>query len=210
MDDQNNKKILAQVNYDITLDEEDRAFRIFQRLYVFKKNLFRSALFAIVAIIFAVQIIMGKGDGLAWGLMAVSIAFIGVIWITPIRIRKMLLVALETLKDDRYILRLYDSGFEIETVIPQGDAQIAREIDEADGVGETDETEDETLERLKPPVSEYKFSQEELRLVENDEMYLIFVSKETFHILPKRVLDDSQKATIGDVFRKRFKDQRKV
>lgn len=203
------KEILAEINYDITLDEEDRAFRIFQRLYVFKKNLFRSALFAIVAIIFAVQIIMGKGDGVAWGLMAVSIAFIGVIWITPIRIRKMLLVALETLKDDRYILRLYDSGFEIETVIPQGDAEIAREIDEADGE-EYDETEEETLERLKPPVSEYKFSQEGLRLVENDEMYLIFVSKETFHILPKRALDDSQKVTIGDVFRKRFKDQRKV
>ena len=209
MSDNKSEEILAEINYDITLDEEDRAFRIFQRLYVFKKNLFRSALFAVVAVMFLIQIAMGKGDNIAWGLMTVCIAFIAVIWITPIRIRKMLLVALETLKDDRYIMRIYDSGFEIETVIPQDDAEIAKAIDDADGE-ERDETDEETLERLTPPKSEYRFSQEGLRLVENDDMYMIFVSKETFHILPKRALDGDQKSAIEEIFHKKFEDRKVI
>lgn len=209
MSDKKSEEILAEINYDITLDEEDKAFRIFQRLYVFKKNLFRSALFAIVAVMFLIQIAMGKGDNIAWGLMTVCIAFIAVIWITPIRIRKMLLVALETLKDDRYIMRIYDSGFEIETVIPDSDAEIAKAIDDADGE-ERDETEEETLERITPPKSEYRFSQEGLRLVENDDMYMIFVSKETFHILPKRALDGDQKSAIEEIFHKKFEDRKTI
>lgn len=195
----NSEEILAETNYNITLDEEDKAFRIFQRLYVFKKNLFRSALFAIVAAVFAVQIIMGKGDSIAWGLITVCVAFIAVIWITPIRIRKMLLIALETLKDDRYIFRLYNDSFEIETIIPQADTEEKEE--------QSDEDDDE---RIQPPPSRYSFSKDGLRLVETSEMYLIFVSKETFHILPKRALSESDRETVEEIFHKKFGDYKNI
>lgn len=198
-------ELKERVEYNITLEEEDRAFRIFQRLYTLKRNIVISALFGIAAASFAVQIIMGKGDNISWGLMAVCIAFMAAVWINQNRIRKMLLTALEVLKDDRYILSVYEKGFEIETVIPQEDVQTAREVNDDDDSGD-----EEVMSRLKPPISSYRFEQSGLRLVENAEMYLIFVTKETFHVLPKRALTDEQKKAVDEAFDKGFKDKVKL
>lgn len=197
-------ELKERVEYNITLEEEDRAFRIFQRLYTLKRNIVISALFGIAAASFAVQIIMGKGDNISWGLMAVCIAFMAAVWINQNRIRKMLLTALEVLKDDRYILSIYEKGFEIETIIPQEDVQTAREVNGDEGGDE------EVMSRLKPPISSYRFEQSGLRLVENAEMYLIFVTKETFHVLPKRALTDEQKKAVDEAFDKGFKDKVKL
>ncbi len=198
-------ELKERVEYNITLEEEDRAFRIFQRLYTLKRNIVISALFGIAAASFAVQIIMGKGDNISWGLMAVCIAFMAAVWINQNRIRKMLLTALEVLKDDRYILSVYEKGFEIETVIPQEDVQTAREVNDDDDSGD-----EEVMSRLKPPISSYRFEQSGLRLVENAEMYLIFVTKETFHVLPKRALTDEQKKAVDEAFDKGFEDKVKL
>lgn len=197
-------KLLERIEYDITLEEEDRAFRIFQRLYTLKRNIITSALFGLVALSFAIQIISGKGDSIAWGLMVVCIAFAAVVWLNQYRIRKMLLMALEVLKDDRYILSIYEKGFDIETIIPQEDVQTAREVN-----GDEDGDE-EVMGRLKPPPSRYTFEQDGIRLVENAELYMVFVTKETFHVLPKRTLTESQKDTIKEIFEKKFKDIKKL
>lgn len=198
-------ELKERVEYNITLEEEDRAFRIFQRLYTLKRNIVISALFGIAAASFAVQIIMGKGDNISWGLMAVCIAFMAAVWINQNRIRKMLLTALEVLKDDRYILSVYEKGFEIETVIPQEDVQTAREVNDDDDSGD-----EEVMSRLKPPPSRYTFEQDGIRLVENDELYMVFVTKETFHVLPKRALTEVQKVAVKEIFEKKFKDIKKL
>lgn len=197
-------KLKERIEYDITLEEEDKAFRIFQRLYTLKRNIITSSLFGLVALSFAIQIISGKGDSLAWGLMVVCIAFAAVVWLNQYRIRKMLLTALEVLKDDRYILSIYEKGFEIETIIPQEDVQTAREVN-----GDEDGDE-EVMGRLKPPPSRYTFEQDGIRLVENDELYMVFVTKETFHVLPKRALTEAQKDTVKEIFEKKFKDIKKL
>ncbi len=179
------KTPLITVNYGISIEEEERAFKLFQKLFVTKKNIVKTVLFGLAAAAFAVQIIMGKGDSISWGLMTVCLAFIAVVWITPVRVRKFLMQALEALKDDRYVLRVFDSGFEIETIIPQEDIEIASEIDKAEG----DDDDEDIEKRLKPETSKYSFDRLGLKLVETDEMFMIFVGKETYHILPKRALN---------------------
>ncbi len=196
---------LITVNYGISIEEEERAFRLFQKLFVTKKNVVKTILFGLAAAAFAVQIIMGKGDSISWGLMTVCLAFIAVVWITPVRVRKFLMQALEALKDDRYILRVFDSGFEIETIIPQEDIELASEIGRDEG------DDDEDIEkRIKPETSKYSFDRLGLKLVETDEMFMIFVGKETYHILPKRALDDEQATSFEISFIPRFSEHIKA
>lgn len=203
---------ILELNYNITIDEEDRAFRLFQKLYVFKKNVINTILFGVVAVIFLFQIIADKTSYLSWGLMTVCVAMIAMTWITPIRVRKMLLVALEALKDDRYIFRLFKKEFEIETIIPKEDEALAKELVEEDKEsGEFDENrsdykenEDEEIDdydgRIKPEKSVYKYPSEDMRIVEADDMFLIFISKQTFHVIPKRAVSQ----TDSDILRRHF------
>lgn len=201
---------VLELNYDITLDEEDRAFRLFQRLYVFKRSIINTVLFGIVAAIFLFQIITGKSTYLSFGLLAVSLAMIALAWITPIRVRKMLMVALEALKDDRYIFRLFDRKFEIETIIPQEDEQLARELvredkEKGEFEGSSDDEDDSEYDgRIKPEKSVYDYPSDDMRIVETDDMFLIFISKETFHIIPKRALSDEDVGVLNESFISKF------
>ena len=178
---------LLEVNYDISLEEEETAFKLFQRLYVFKSNMIKTLVFVVIAVFFAIQIAIGKGDHITWGLMAVCLGIIAVIWITPVRIRKSLMTALEALKDDRYVFTLFKNRFEIETIIPENEYE-------------------EGEERNKVPISKYKLGEDSMRLVETDEMYLVFISKETFHILPKRCLTEAQTEILEKKFINKFDD----
>lgn len=206
-------KPLLELNYDITIDEEDRAFRLFQRLYVFKKNVITTLVFGAVAAIFLFQIITGKSVYLSIGLMSVCLGMIAVTWITPIRVRKMLLVALEALKDDRYIFRLFGKKFEIETIIPQEDEALAKELvaeDKEKGEFEGEEEDEDYEGRIKPPKSEYKLPSDDMRIVETDDMFLIFISRETFHVLPKRAMTEENLKVLNESFVNKFEDYLKV
>lgn len=199
-DCQKQDKAIIEIEYGITIEEEEKAFKLFQRLYVFKKNIIKTVLFLIAAAAFAVQIICGRGDSIAWGLLTVCLAFTAVVWITPLRVRKFLLQALEMLKDDRYILRVFSGGFEIETVVP-------RDGDAAEEETQQEEEDNEDGEESGAPintVSAYSFDDEKLRLVESDESYLIFIGKETFHVLPKRAIGDELSEAVRKDFVGRF------
>lgn len=207
---------ILELNYNITIDEEDKAFRLFQRLYVYKKNIINTVLFGVVAVIFLFQIIADRTSYLSWGLMVICLAMIFLTWITPIRVRKMLLVALEALKDDRYVFRLFKKEFEIETIIPKDDEALAKELVEEDREsGDFDENrsdykenEDEEIDdydgRIKPEKSVYKYPSEDMRIVETDEMFLIFISKQTFHVIPKRCVSQTDSDILKRHFIKKF------
>lgn len=207
------KKPLLELNYDIKIDEEDRAFRLFQRMYVFKKNVLTTVLFGVVAAILLFNIIINGASALYVILMTVCFAMIALAWITPIRVRKMLLVALEALKDDRYIFRLFDKKFEIETVIPQEDEALAKELvseDKEKGEFEGDEEDSDYEGRIKPEKSVYDYPSEDKRIIETDDMFLIFISTEVFHIVPKRALTQEQTEIFVESFVNKFEDYLKV
>ncbi len=214
--EQDNEKAedtILQLNYDITIDEEDRAFRMFQRLYVYKKNIAATIVFALVGLFFLFQIITKGVSPMRICLMIFAFAMIFITWLTTFRIRKMLLIALETLKDDRYVFRLFKDKFEIETIIPQEDVKLAKELvaeDRENGSFEGEGEDEDYDGDITPSKSEYEYPSDNMKIVETSDMFLIFVSKQVFHILPKRIMTDGDLKILDECFIEKFEDYLKV
>lgn len=173
------------VAYNIKNTEEEEAFITFQKRYILKSNILKTVAFGILALLFIYQIINAPDNFASWLCFVVCLAVIFIVWYNPIKIRKTLMQSLKPLEDDRYIFKLYENKFSIETVIPQ------EEIDEAIKEGE---------EPVKIPPKVVDFSDTGLSVLEKENMFVIFLKKESIYVLPKRCMTESEIKQLSYVF----------
>ena len=173
------------VAYNIKNTEEEEAFITFQKKYILKSNILKTVAFGILALLFIYQIVNAPDNFASWLCFVVCLAVIFIVWYNPIKIRKTLMQSLKPLEDDRYIFKLYENKFTIETVIPQ------EEIDEAIKEGE---------EPVKIPPKVVDFSDTGLSVLEKENMFVIFLKKESIYVLPKRCMTESEIKQLSYVF----------
>lgn len=173
------------VAYDIKNTEEEEAFVTFQKKYILKSNILKTVAFGILALLFIYQIINAPDNFASWLCFVVCLAVIFIVWYNPIKIRKTLMQSLKPLEDDRYIFKLYENKFTIETVIPQ------EEIDEAIKEGE---------EPVKIPPKVVDFSDTGLSVLEKENMFVIFLKKESIYVLPKRCMTENEIKQLSYMF----------
>ena len=179
------------VTYDIKNTEEEEAFIAFQKKFIFKSNLIKTIAFGILAILFIYQVVKTPGNFGSWLCLVVCLAVIFIVWYNPIKIRKTLMQSLKPLEDDKYVFRLYENRFSIETIIPQ------EEIDEA-----IEEGEEPT--KIQPRVVD--LSDTGLSVLEKENMFVIFLKKESIYVLPKRCMTDSDIKQLSSVFSQNLGD----
>ena len=177
---------LAIVEYDVKNTEEKEAFMAFQKKFVYKQNIIKTIVFALVGIIFLIRIIYKPDNAVFWLGLVICLAAIFIFWYNPIKIRKTLMESLKPLEDDRYIFKLYDYKFSIETILPE------------------DERFDEDGKEIviKPRV--VQFSDIGLKILEKRDMFLLFLKKESIYVLPKRCIEDYQINTIRKTFEEKL------
>ncbi len=173
------------IAYDIKNTEEEEAFVTFQKKYILKSNILKTVAFGILALLFIYQIINAPDNFASWLCFVVCFAVIFIVWYNPIKIRKTLMQSLKPLEDDRYIFKLYENKFTIETVIPQ------EEIDEAIKEGE---------EPVKIPPKVVDFSDTGLSVLEKENMFVIFLKKESIYVLPKRCMTEKEIKQLSYMF----------
>lgn len=170
--DNSDKEPVVSFEYDVKNDEEERAFLTFQKKYVYRHNWLVTLAFGIVAVIFLISIIKSPEGYLNYILCFLSLSVIFITWYNTRRIRKYLVKALKNLEDDKYIFTLYDDSFKIETIMTE------------------EEKAAEDFEPIPPRI--VNFSDISLNVIENDEMFIIILKKETIYVLAKRVMNDEQ------------------
>lgn len=168
------------VNYNVTASENENAYNEFQNRFRKKKRIISTCVFSAVFLVFLLQEIIFEGSNINWIGMVVTAAAVFITWYNPVMVRKTLVQALEAIKDDRYIFTLYKWGFTIETIIPE------------------DEFEDGE-ERVSPPPRRVKFSDGNFSCCENEELFVIFIGRETIYALPKRCMSDNDKEIIRKI-----------
>lgn len=168
---------LVQVDYDVKNDEEGQAFLLFQKKYVYKKNWIKTALFAVVAVLFLISIGRDPDQPLNYILATLCIAGIFIIWFNTKKIRSSLLDALRLIEDDKYIFTLYEDCFKIKTIL-------------ADDV-------DENGEKIAPVQPRVVFFENtDIDVIENDKMFVLILKKDTIYVLPKRCMDEDKESII--------------
>lgn len=186
--DEQLKDLILSFEYNVKNSEEEQAFTAFQKKYVYKGNYIKTALFGIVALLFLVSFIRSPKEYLNPVLMFISLSFIFVIWFNTFKIRKSLLQALKVLENDKYIFTLYDDRFSIETIIDES------EFDE-----------DEEIPVVQPRV--VKFDDTEIHVIENIDMYILILKKDTIYVLPKRCFDENVSKELSDKFRQKLGEE---
>jgi uncharacterized membrane protein YqjE len=171
---------ICSFEYDVKNEEEERAFLTFQKKYVYKHNWKVTAAFGIVALLFLVSIVRNPDGYLNWVLMFICLFMIFATWFNTARIRKYLVSALKSLEDDKYRFTLYDDKFIIETVFTE------------------EEMAEEDFVPVKP--KEVKFEDISLNVIENGEMFIIILKKETIYVLSKRVISEENQQILKEKF----------
>ena len=161
---------LTSFEYDVKNAEEEEAFTVFQQKYVYKRNFVITALFSIVAVMFAVSIIKNPDGYLNYVLCFISLTMIFTTWFNTFRVKKYLMKALASLEDDKYRFTLYDDSFKIETVFTEEEMQA------------------EDFVPVKPRI--VRFEDISLNIIENSKLFIIILRKETIYVLSKRVMSD--------------------
>lgn len=168
---------LAEVGYDVTIPEEEKAFKLFQRLYVLKANITKTIVLGIVFVIFLFQLVKGMAPYVSAMGITIAVIAIFVTWYNPVVIRKSLMKALKPLENDRYIFKLFSDAFTIETVIDESEFE-------------------EGEERISPPPRVVWKQKSDFEVRELDDMFVIIMKKETIYVLPKRCMDENTQETI--------------
>ena len=184
-----NSTLKVKFEYSVSNDEENIAFKEFQKKYVLKSNIIRTILFALIGALFIQQVIKNPDYTLGWGLIGVCVAFIFFIWYNPYKIRKSLLRALKEIENDIYEFELYDDYFSIKTIFCENKEEIA-------SISELEDKEEEQQEI--PPRIVY-FNKEPFEVVEIEEMFVIFMKRQTIYVLPKRCISEKQQQDIREV-----------
>lgn len=179
-DIQPDKEPVLSFEYDVKNEEEEKAFIAFQKKFVYAHNWKVTAAFGVVAALFIVSIINNPSTYLNWVLAFICLAVIVLTWYNTRRIRKYLMQALKPLEDDRYIFTLYEDSFKIETIPTE------------------EEKQEEDFKPVPPRI--VNFEDISLNVLENDEMFIIILKKETIYVLAKRVMSDEQQNVLRKTF----------
>ena len=139
-----------------------------------------TAAFGVVAVLFIVSIVRNPSGYLNWVLAFICLAIIVLTWYNTRRIRKYLMQALKPLEDDKYVFTLYDDSFKIETLPTE------------------EEKQEEDFTPVPPRI--VGFEDISLNVLENDEMFIIILKKETIYVLAKRVMNEQQQETLRKTF----------
>ncbi|MBQ8967360.1 hypothetical protein [Ruminococcus sp.] len=169
---------LTSFEYNVKNDEEEEAFTVFQKKYVYKRNWIVTGLFAVVALMFAVSIIKDPSGYLNWVLCFISLVMIFTTWFNTFRVKKYLMKALASLEDDKYRFTLYDDCFKIETVFTE------------------EEMAAEDFVPVKPRI--VRFEDISLNIIENSRLFIIILRKETIYVLSKRVIEEKDQTLLRD------------
>ncbi|MBP1534879.1 MAG: hypothetical protein IK999_12270 [Ruminococcus sp.] len=169
-------KLLTSFQYNVTNEEEEKAFTVFQQKYVYKRNWVITGLFSVVALMFIISIAKNPGGYINWVLFFVCLVMIFTTWFNTFRVKKYLMAALKSLEDDKYRFTLYEDCFKIETVFSE------------------EEMAAEDFVPVKPRI--VRFDDISLNVVENPKMFVIILRKETIYVLSKRVISEKDQTML--------------
>lgn len=179
------KKLFETKRYSVPLDMFEKAYTVFQKKYVYPRNLIMSAILIILAIANIVNIVLGNSGTMGYILVFACIALAVINIYNPQKIKRNLFESIKGIENDVYTLDAYDDKLIIGTVIdpiPEGEEQQPEEYEEVFG-------EVKSVEEIKP--SEI-FLNSNLRVIERSDFFLVYIKKSMFYVIPKKIFTDEE------------------
>lgn len=204
-----NGEPLLSKSYHIPLSLFDKAFRAYQKKYVYPRNIVMSCVFGGIAAVYAIAAFKDPENTLAYILIVVCVAMILNMWYNPMKVRRNLMESLKELENDIYHFSLFencatisteDTPKPVESVETDADAQeteiSAEPIPETDSDG-FNQLFEETESAEPIPETELPFDLS-LKIHEFDDFFMFYLIKRNFYVVPKAEFSEDELKLLRD------------
>lgn len=161
-----------KLTYQLTPEEWLSGYDLHEKLFKRKYIIIKAAMFLIPLLLFVWQLWLDPYYTMGWFCLAICIAAVTIILISPRMERKACERALSALKDDRYVLEIEDSKLTLSTILPENDDCLDR--DENGGAI--------PLPEIKPTVID--LNENGVKAIEAEKIIGVF-SKDFSAVIPK-------------------------
>ncbi len=175
--------------YQISPEIFDKAYRSYQKKFVYPKNYIFMALFLILAADFVYAAVKTPENRLVYLLIVVCIALAFREWHNPKFVRKRLSETLKDMGMPVYKIGIGEGFVDISTVEEPEVSDATEEYDPADIPDEIDPLPEKTRIAVN---SDFK-------LLEYDEYFLLMQGKSVFYILPKEGFSEEELETVRKI-----------
>lgn len=180
-------------SYDNTLEEIDGAMKTYQQRFKNRKTVFASIAYTVLTIGVAVAIVLDPKNILAYGALLFCAWGLYYSLTDKKRTRKKTIEALKDMNPEDYKASFFEDRAEIETLVREKSNEISFKIDE-----EADEN------IISPLKNVFKFEDDILDFLENDEALLLIYNKRQIYCFPKRCLSTEQENMLRDFFERKL------
>lgn len=176
------------------------------KLYRRTRLIITAAVFLVIGALFVEQIVRDPSYGVGWFCLAICIFIIAVNVMSPIIQKRKIASALDEIKDDRYILNIYDDRYVVETILPQRETVVEAVSDEEGADGSETQVTEVAVSSASPdenqiPPTETMLADKSLKAVERDDYFGLYSAK-TFCVIPKSSLSDEGREAVSELVRK--------
>lgn len=181
------KEPIAKFSYDNTLDETDGAMKTFQRVFAKKRG--RASVIAYFLLLVAIVVGIIFNNTAVPLYFALAFCAFGLYYSLTdrARTRKRVIRALSDMNPEEYCCTIYPDKIELETIIKPKVNEVDLKIDE-----EADE------EIITPLKTIFKFGEDMLDYVENEESLLLVYNRRQIYCFPKRCLSKDDEEEVRD------------
>lgn len=188
-------KLFETKRYSVPFEMFEEAYTVFQKKYIYPRNIVMSVLLMIVAIGNVVNIVIGNAGMIGYLLVFACLALAAVNFYNPKKIKRNLLISIKGIENDVYTFDVYKDKMVIGTVLEPLDEDDEKEVEEYEEVfGDTGKNREEEIH----PSEIYLNSS--VKIVERSEFFIIYIKKQMFYILPKNIFTDEEISKIALYF----------
>lgn len=216
----NKQNPVLERSYHIPLSMFGKAFRAFQKKYVYPRNWILTVVLAAIAGVYVHAVISDPEQKLAYLLIVACAAMIAVTWYNTFKIRRSLMTALKEIESDTYELTVFADGitvlakdedgnpFEVveepltAQTAPEEPAQTSGEAEDGSGFREIfPEEPKRESEPLAPTEIDFAQYGRHVKITEHDEFFMVYVvTIKNFYVIPKSAFSEQELEKLRSVF----------
>lgn len=189
-----------EIKYDNTLSEIETGYKLFQKKYMFKRNLIFSIVYGIAAVIGIDFIVHNYTNMAGYILLVIGLGMLFSTWARPVYARKKLIKTLESFDEEKYSAEFSESKITVDTeILPEEETEIVAVTPHGVmTVGEDVEIPEDKI--IKHEKTEIELNANTLDSMETEELFLLFLNRSLIYIFPKRCLSEEEKSKLHDYF----------
>lgn len=168
------------IEYGFERESWLEGYDAYYKLYRRRRTILFVVLFLVLALLFVQQVAVDPSYGVGWTCLAICLAVAVIYAFAPKYERRNVERALPAIKNDRYVLKIFQDKITVRTIIPEDDAQYL-EPDESGNPIPYPEIPETTID----------LSDKTLKTAETEKMFGVF-TKYTQCIIPKQDLSEEQ------------------